>query len=613
MNSILENYAKYSYEQVGILQPHLSIRGLYKKNFEYFILCEDINIQAFGKPKCSVVEVFNNEIRVMGCPVRLVDQIPDEAIKLEERTNEETIALTGNPLNHIDYNKQLSLLTPNSFPIFWVEFNHQSQGWNVFSEKTLNQQEKEILIAKIGNLSGTTLPIEFHLDFNVQKHFPQKLHDPLSITVSKHSTHDFSKELMNKWEEDEQLWSDNRFKLFNEFDVIEEEEQGESKSSTCLINGQIGEAHNIRNYLTLFDELQIVIPISSSYEQFLQSLDIQESELLNLLELNKIKLIFPHSIQRYTKSLLEKAISCNPNNIMLSRELTNKTIMDLKQRNPLVFLPATGQEKQEILANLISLSSEKVGTFECMWLEGIIRELSNSWSSMYQLLAIRGAMGTFNVGLGPIINSMIKQVTGKDFFIEIMQASNSIEWAAANNAVLCPIGPLAQFEERLAYLYSGVRKDWKLELETSPNIATGEILTIAQHVPVVELAQTFTGREIQNFRQLIAGMTNNKSSEEVEAVIRDFNDSVKRYEKNLKRTDSWDIKGITLDTSLEVANAAIPLAGFATKQLGRLIEHSRDRYKPVGEVVDYVQSKLYGTSSNVILVSKMRDKIKDLL
>lgn len=194
-----------------------------------------------------------------------------------------------------------------------------------------------------------------------------------------------------------------------------------------------------------------------------------------------------------------------------------------------------------------------------------------------------------------------------------MQASNSIEWAAANNAVLCPVGPLARNEERLAYLYSGVREGWNLEIETSPNIATDAILTIAQYVPVIELAQTFTSTEIKRFRQLIVDVTHNKSSEEINAAIQDFNENVKRFERNRNRIDTWDVKGVTLDTGLEVANSAIPFMGFVTKQIGRILKHKGANHKKIGEIVDRVQSKVYRTSPNVILVSKMRDKVKDLL
>jgi len=614
LHDILENYARNSYEKVRVLQPQLQVNGLYKKGLEYFIVCDSLDVEVFGESTASIVEFFNNKIRVAGSSVQLVTHIPEGAVQVkEERTIEEMITLAGEPLTSIELNKQISLLLPRDFPKIWIKFNGEFERWDVYSERTLNQTEKEIVIKKLEIILNSKVQVEFFVDTNIQRYFPNKTHDPLSILVSKHSTHNFSKALMNKWEEDEQLWSDNKQKLFTTSEEDEGVNEDRIPSSSCLINGQSGDPHNIRNYLTLFDEVQIVMPIESSYEKFINSLGIQEDELLELLEINKVKLIFPHSIQRYNKSLVEKAASFNPNGIMLTRELAYKTVLDLRHRNPLVFLPTNIQEKHEILSNLMLLSSESRGEFERKWIEGLTYELSNTWNSMYQLLSIRGAIGTYNVGLGPTINSMIKQASGNDYMLENMHACHSIEWAAANNAVLCPIGHLAQHEERLAYLYSGVREGWNLEIETSPNIATGEILTIAQHVPVIELAKSFTGSEIRRFRQLVVDITRNKSNEEIQIAIEEFNDSVKRYERNQSRTDSWDLKGITLDASLEMANAAIPFAGFVTKQLGRLIGFGAERYTGLDKVVNQVQSKVYGTSPNVILVSKMRNKMKDLL
>ncbi|WP_188453385.1 hypothetical protein [Virgibacillus oceani] len=326
-----------------------------------------------------------------------------------------------------------------------------------------------------------------------------------------------------------------------------------------------------------------------------------------------MKLIFPQSIERYNRNLLEKVSNINPKSIMFSRELAYRTILDLKQRNPLAFLPLDTDEKQEVLSNLIELSSKIKNAKDQEWFKGLASELSNTWSHMYEFLSDRGAMGTFNIGLGPIINTTVKNFTGKDYFIEIMDASQSIEWAAANQAVLCPVGPLAKNEENIAYLYSGVRRDWGLNLVTSPNIATEGILTIANYVPVLELAETFTGKEIDQFRKLLIDLTYNKSSDEINSIVEEFNKTVKAYEKKRKRIDTWDVKGITLDTALELTNSAIPFSGFIAKQVGRLIDYSGDKNESVRKAIQQVQSKISSTSPNVILVSRMRDKVKDLL
>ncbi|WP_418301878.1 hypothetical protein [Lysinibacillus fusiformis] len=79
-------------------------------------------------------------------------------------------------------------------------------------------EEEKTLKDKIKFLTAVISPIKFHLDAEVEKRFPSKTHDPLSINVSNHASNSFSKILLDKWEEDEQLWSDSKHILFKEID-----------------------------------------------------------------------------------------------------------------------------------------------------------------------------------------------------------------------------------------------------------------------------------------------------------------------------------------------------------------------------------------------------------
>ncbi|MEB2494307.1 hypothetical protein SOP93_24730 [Peribacillus frigoritolerans] len=607
----LQNYAVYSYEKLRLLQPQIKTTGIYKLGNEYIIHCDNPNLLAIDGNGKSVKEVFDYEIRVAGCPVSMSNVIPKDGYRINERSQTEIINLKGNPFNTFDLNKQLSLLLPSKYPLFWLVYNQNNQVLDVKVKRELSREEQGLFELSIHKLIGENTNINFIYEPSLNIPVQESKHDRLSISVSKFSNQSFSKDLMEKWENDEQIWSDNKEKLFTESTNDKTHSSQKEKQSRCLINGEMATAYNIRNYLTLFDELQIILPIESKYMEFINALGVTEEELIKLIELGKVKLILPHSIIRYKTGILEKAVAINPSSIMLSRELASESIEDLKIRNPLLFVPNSQEEKQIILKELLAMASKMNN--EGAWLNGLVKELSNSWSSMHELLSVRGALATFNVGLGPILSSIIKNLTGKDYFLEIMQASNSIEWAAATGAVLCPSGPLAANEENLAFLYSGVKQDWKLEIETSPNIATGKLLTIAQHVPVVDLAQTFTGSEVKRFRALLGDLTHNKTPQEINVIVSNFNESVKQYERNNRRLDSWDVKGVGLDLTQEIVNTAIPFSGFVTKQIGRVIEKAGERYESVGKVVDNIQSKFNRTSPNIVLVSKMKDKVKDLL
>jgi len=608
MSNLGDTDAIFSYERLLLNQPQLKTYGIYKSRNRYYIKCESLQALPINSEYQNIVDSFHNEIRTIGCPIELVTELPNESIKLEERYTSDIINLSGNPLNIFDFNKQLSLLLSAELPKLWVEFNHLIKGWNVFLERKASKDEENIIKNKISMLCGYNVNVVFKIGLNLKNEYNDC--NDLSLAVSRLSVFNYSKSIMTKWEQDEQIWSDNKVKLFSSPSVGSDDQKIPTRSA-CLINSLNYKAYNIRNYLTLFSEVILVVPPGDKIEELLYYLDLTQKELLKLLEINRIKLIFPHSITRYNKEFLENTASIAPSNLTFSRELAYKTVNDLKCRNPLFFLPLSIEEKKEVLFELLDLASKQ--DEKNKWINSLVNELSRSWSNMYEMLAIRGALGTFNVGLGPIINTMMKTFTGRDYFLEIMQADNSIEWAAANQAVLCPVGPLAQNEIQLAYLYSGVRENWDFELVTQPNIATGEILTIARHIPVEELAVAFTGTEIDQFRKVLVDITQNKTPEELRKAIQAFNQSVKSFEKNRKRIETWDVQGIYLDAFLEVSNLAIPFSGFIVKRLGNLINDLGDRYKFIDKILRQIEAKAHRTSPNVVLVSRMRDKVKDLL
>ncbi|MGL5255489.1 MAG: hypothetical protein ACRC76_00515 [Proteocatella sp.] len=608
MSSFGETDAIFSYEQLLLKQPHLKVDGIYKFGSGYYIKCENLEVLPLDSKYKTMLDAFNNEIRICTCPIELVTEIPNGSVSLEQRNTAEMINLSGNPLNVFDFNKQVALLLSAALPKLWIEFNHSIHGWDVFLERAASKDEENIIKNKINMLSGYDATVIFKIGLNLKDEYNDT--KGLSLAVSRLSVFNYSKSIMDKWEEDEQIWSENKVNLFSTPPTATSDAQKIQQRSSCLINSLNCETYNIRNYLTLFKEVILVVPTGDKIEELLHSLDLTQKELFKLLEINRMKLIFPQSINLYNKEFLENTVAINPSNLIFSRELAYRTVNDLKCRNPLAFLPLPIDEKKEVLLGLLDLAS-KQHRYE--WINGLANELSNAWCNMYEVLAIRGALGTFNVGLGPIINTMIKALNGKDYFLEIMQAANSIEWAAANQAVLCPVGPLAQNEINLAYLYSGVRKDWNFGLITQPNIATEGILTIAKHVPVEELAIAFTGNEIDQFRKVLVDITHNKTPEELGSTVQAFNESVKRFEKNRKRLDTWDVQGVSLDAALEVSNLAIPFSGFIVKRLGNLVENLGDRYKCIDKMLRQVEAKTHMTSPNVVLVSRMRDKVKDLL
>ncbi|WP_418301877.1 hypothetical protein [Lysinibacillus fusiformis] len=70
------------------------------------------------KTNQTVSEIFDQEIRTFGCPVKMVHEIPVDAILINEHTDNEIISLAGNPLNIVELNKQPALLISTIFQKF---------------------------------------------------------------------------------------------------------------------------------------------------------------------------------------------------------------------------------------------------------------------------------------------------------------------------------------------------------------------------------------------------------------------------------------------------------------------------------------------------------------
>lgn len=283
----------YSYKRLRLLQPHIRSTEIYKKGDEYFIQCSNFESFSIDGEGISIDEVFDREIRIVECPVSISKEIPEDALKIKERSISEIISLKGNPFNEIELNKQLSLLVPKHFPDFWLEYNYDKGSFYLRINKEVSNDQKKAFLGHIYKLQGNKTKVEIICDQSLKVNLKENKYDPMSISVR------FLSNLMEKWEFGEQLWADNKEKLFTEPIKETTNTFDKRKRTECLINGQMPTAYNIRNYLTLFDELQIILPIESRCLEFSKAMDITKKELIQLVELGKLSFLLPHSVHRY--------------------------------------------------------------------------------------------------------------------------------------------------------------------------------------------------------------------------------------------------------------------------------------------------------------------------
>lgn len=618
-------YSRWSYDQFRLMQPHIETDGLWMINDNYYIKCKDLSQKPLIEKRklenmtkdMTLEECFQKQIRMMTAPVELVENVPRNAQRVNDRSLREVVELSGVPMNSEQFRTQLSMLLPFNFPTFELSFKLEN-GWLLEVERELTKNQIKCFENALQKLQSSTVKINSNITVKENNLFikPNKI-DVLDILSPRNFDSNISPSLKRQYELDEQIWINGRYP------VISAEINGEvdlsdtwnHSGSSCLIDCSMYGAHNIRNYLTMFKTIILVSPTKFSYEKAFSSLGISESELIELVRMGKVKILFPQSIEFYDLRLLEELNDVAPNHLMFSRQLALRTIQDTKMRNPLLYPALDIEEKQELLASLFRLASSSTKNTTNSWIGALAVELSRIWSNADLLVATRGAIGTAPLGIGTIIAALIKSQTGKDYSFELMTSSMAVEWSGAMKSTLCPVGDISTIRntEILSNIYSGVRPEWKMNLMNSPNIATGEILTIAKDVPVIELAKSFSNSDIDRFHTMIQNMIKHHNPDEMNQVIESFNQNVKMFERRKNRMATWDIKGVIVEGVTTLANTTIPLSGLLMNGISKGLEHAGGNSKSVGYFLDRAQASIYRTTPEAILVSRMKNSVKDLL
>ncbi|MCM3222921.1 hypothetical protein M3644_24480 [Bacillus cereus] len=146
-------YSRWSYDEFRIKQPHVETDGLWEKDNFYFIKCKDSSINPLNDMELTLEEHFDQKIKALGAPVRLVEVVPEDAIRVKDRSLHEIVQLTGFPLNQNQFDTQLSILLPSNFPTYKFYFQ-QGVGWCLEVERKLTSEEKQIFHSSLQTLQG---------------------------------------------------------------------------------------------------------------------------------------------------------------------------------------------------------------------------------------------------------------------------------------------------------------------------------------------------------------------------------------------------------------------------------------------------------------------------
>jgi hypothetical protein len=383
---------------------------------------------------------------------------------------------------------------------------------------------------------------------------------------------------------------------------------------------------NIRNYLSIYEEVVFAIPLADNHDEILAATGATERELVELASLGRVRFVVPQAIDRYRISFLSKLAQDAPNSLLLSRQLASATIVDVRRRVPFLYPRMSARIRHQFLHTLYHMSSRIEDVRAKRWIELMLTELCQIWAQAEDMLHHRGAMATSTLGLGSLVGAMIKAERGIDARLEFWSAAMGVEWAGALGATIAPIEAEGYSEqvhsEIVAGMYSGIRKNQIPTISSEAYSVMDKILAVDADAPLIEFAKTFSGPDIDKFRNLVLRMAReNLDPETLEQSVMAFNSAVKQYENKPNRLKSWDIRGLLVAGAgaLAVRHPELgvaPLIPFGGWLLGLMVtlmgEGLASRSRIAGAIHDMLNGLLSRTPADAVLVSRMRGQLKTL-
>lgn len=615
-----DRWARWSYEQLCLQQPHAGIRGLWRRGDQFFIECPDIDSLS-TRDGAPLERWFDQHCRVVTSPVRLVREVPEGATPVPPRTVEDLVLLRGSPQTLRELNRDFRFLLPRDFSPVHIADPKGNIEITVYGE--LSPDDEEVLV-RVYESQG--LPPNWTI--KISKEAPPapagftRGRDKFELAPSHQLPAGTPRVVKHLVEDDEDFWIDNRVRVLGTVDAVDPAEllpkSWRAKESTCLVDASVSPPKNLRSYLGLYKRVCLVAPLASSYERQLAGLLVTEDELVGLAETGRVRFVFPHSIERYPERLLVALAERAPDSVVLSRRLAAASVLDVRRRWPILFPPFGPDERHLFLAALARFA-ETTGGPAGDGVKDILNLLTLAWSRGEFALHQRGAQVTSQFGVAGIVAEFLKRSHGRDFAIEAWSAGANVEWAGALSANLFPKSTDGYDEsghaELIATVYSGRGPIAVPVIDRGVQTVLNGVLAVDNDVPVLTFAKEFESGDIERLRDLVVRIASeNVDDDYLGEAVSKFNAEVRRYENRPGRAWSLGIFSAISATSAsaipEEYAAVRPYVGIGLLALLLLTQQElAPKNKNLGRVLDSMQAALAGVQPGAVLVSRLRKQV----
>ncbi|AMP00147.1 hypothetical protein CAter282_2299 [Collimonas arenae] len=524
----------------------------------------------------NLASIFDNEIRPLTANIRLVTMVPSGATEITNHlTLEEESWLAGQAITTFNLQKIMSMSVPD-FPIGSIDFDNTKDKWIFSSPSDLNAEERDLVIKakeKLGLpgdliFSQIAIPPEgVPLGAKIAS-LPRE--SPL-ILISAREMRQFPVAIKKMVEKDEDEW---RYSVSRRIDLASKVGAGADTShSSCLFSPEYGGELKLSELLSLYDVIYLMP--SKEGSDWIQENHLTLADMRMLLEMERIRLVFPYSIEHYPYlfSLLEDISS---DSIILSRCLAGKVVEKVAPKDPVLYAPLSNSQRSQLLSALHGIGDP--------FSNALVNSYSRHFQGQNAALLHMGATASLGYGVGAHIGDLIHSRTGKDARLELSTAGAGVEWAIGLGAAYIPRSYGHGYDEThnslIVASYMSRTKMVPADPVASRLHTVADGLLSLSGIPPLEIAKNFNSSAAAQFRRYSARLANATADvNELRAIVTAINEDTLKFERRSDRISRLKIDAL--------------LVGIAAKPLGDLIDNQM----------------LFGSVAAAWIYELMKDKI----
>lgn len=536
---------KNNYEAFMLQKYKLNHCGLFHDNENIYAVIKDL--EECNSTLDEIQKLYNYEFKTLGVPSPVfTDEIRDSFIKIHFRNIYEKVNLFGEPFNHDDLHNNLSIIMPPKLHPFNVDIMWSDNTFTLTFNKDLTPSEVDEIILLCESLGFYGYNYIFNTDHELPDYKYHKKESNtqgnLTLVAGQYLKNKYPKEIIEKYEEDQDFWVENRLNIFSDTSLTRDEclsNSFKNSQNSCFVDASVFPRNNIREYISLYDTVIIAIPLAdgANAHDFYEIFKINRIELLELVRRGRIKFVAFQNIQRYDTAFLADVLSVDSECVLFSRRLASASLLAIREKTGLFGFSFDSETQYSILKECYNSKIDS--------LKILAESLSNNIAFLEHGINQRGALGVSQF-CGANFAAQIYKSRGYDYDVELMSSAMSLEFSLGLGAHHFPFEHSDYSEVNackiLNGIYNGVQQSQHEIREVEIQNLLSNIFTINNDMNVLELDDILSEYNRRMIPEILKEYTN-LTAEELSFKVYTLNKEIKKIEKNKENLSIFDLSG----------------------------------------------------------------------